>query len=105
MADGMILIDVALKTTEEQRSALATLLRDTVAGSTAEAGCLTYRATVALDDPLQFHLVELWESEVAYDAHRQGAPLAHFLEALPNCGRILSIERRVGPLAPYGVKP
>ena len=99
--DGMILIDVALTTNEAHRTAFLDLLRDTVTGSLEEEGCVTYRATVALDDPLRFHLLELWEDEPAYLAHSKGPILARFLRQLPNCGNVLSIERRQGALAPY----
>ncbi|ALR21845.1 putative quinol monooxygenase [Sphingobium baderi] len=104
MAEDMILIDVALTTTEANRGALVSLLGQTVAGSEAEPGCATYRATVALDDPLKFHILELWESESAYLAHCKGAPLARFLEQLPGCGTIVSINRRTGPFQPYEKK-
>lgn len=97
----MILIDVALTTSEAHRTAFLNLLRDTVTGSLEEEGCVTYRATIALDDPLRFHLLELWENELAYLAHSKGAVLARFLQQLPDCGRILSIERREGAIAPY----
>lgn len=97
----MILIDVTLATSEPQRERLVALLRETAAGSLAEDGCLIYRPTGALDDPLQFHLVELWETEQAYDDHRKGQPFARFLERLADAGRIVSVERRAGALVPY----
>jgi quinol monooxygenase YgiN len=97
----MILIDVTLATSEPQRTSLVALLRETATGSLAEEGCLVYRATSSLDDPLQFHLVELWETEKAYQDHREGQPFARFLERLPDAGRIVAVERRAGSLAPY----
>ncbi len=103
MADEMIAIDVALSTTAADREALLGLLRETVAASRAEPGCLTYRASVALGDLLQLYILELWDSEAAYLAHREGAALARFIERLPGCGRIVSIERRAGVLHPYGL--
>lgn len=101
MTEGMILIDVALTTTTADRAALVELLRETVAGSVLEPGCLIYRATGSLDDPSAFNIVELWESEAAYLDHCRGAPLAQFREKLPACGKILSIERRIGSLQSY----
>ncbi len=97
----VILIDVALAMSEVHRPTFLNLLFDTVAGSLSEDGCVTYRATVALDDPLKFHLLELWENEAAYLAHCKGETLERFLKQLPDCGHILSIERRAGSLVPY----
>ncbi|WP_404476567.1 putative quinol monooxygenase [Novosphingobium sp. BL-52-GroH] len=97
----MILIEVVLATGEAERAAFVGLLRDTVAGSLAEEGCLAYRATGSLDDPLVFHLLEIWESEQAYLAHRQGETFARFLERLPQTGRVIAIERRAGTMEAY----
>lgn len=97
----MILFDVTLATSEEQRPALVDLLRRTMAASQAEPGCLVYRFTVDLDDPLRFHLVELWESEAAFMGHAAGEALRGFIAGLPACGKIVTVTPRKGTLAPY----
>lgn len=97
----MILFDVVLQTTAEQRDAMLALLGKSMAGSQVEAGCLLYRFTADLDDPLRFYLVELWESEAALMGHAQGVPFKTFLAELPSCGAIVSSTARTGELAPY----
>lgn len=101
MIEGMIVIDVTLSTTARRKSGFVSLLRDMVAASLAEPGCLTYRPAIALDDELSFHLLEIWESEAAYAAHREGSAMRRFRDGLPACGEIVSIVRRAGPLHPY----
>lgn len=100
----MILFDVQLATTEEGQAAFRALLAETMAGSQAEPGCIIYRFTADLHDPLRFHLVELWESEAALMAHAAGAPFRHFLATLPSCGSVLGSVARSGQLDPYSFR-
>jgi quinol monooxygenase YgiN len=105
MADAMILLDVAFATTADRRDAFLALMRSTVAASQVEAGCLTYRLTADINDPLIFHLIELWADEAAFEAHKAGDPFRRFREGLLQCGTVLSSVRRAGPLAPYEPRP
>lgn len=100
----MILFDVQLATTEAGLPAFRALLADTMAASQAEPGCLLYRFTADLDDPLRFYLCELWESEEALMAHAVGAPFRHFLATLPGCGSVLQSTARRGQLDPYSFR-
>lgn len=97
----MILLDVALATTADGRSDFVALLGRTMSASQDERGCLVYRFTADIADPLLFYLVELWEDEAALMAHAAGAPFRAFLADLPTCGRVLSSVARSGPLDPY----
>ncbi len=100
----MILFDVQLATTEQGLVAFKALLAETMAGSQAEPGCILYRFTADLDDPLRFYLCELWESEGALMAHATGASFRHFLATLPGCGSVLKSVARSGDLNPYSFR-
>jgi len=100
----MILFDVTLETSQEQRPAMLDLLRRTMKASQAEPGCLVYRFAADLDDPLRFHLVELWESEEAFMGHAGGDALRGFIADLPACGKLVASTARKGDLAPFTYK-
>ena len=97
----MILFDVTLETEAATREGFLDLLRRTMAGAQREAGCIIYRFSVDLDNPLRFHLVELWEDEITFQAHAQGTVLRDFLRDIGGCGRLVSSTARAGPLAPF----
>src|SRR3546814_14627247 len=91
----MILFDVTIEAKDDRRKEATGLLRRTMAGSQAEEGCLIYRFTADLDDQRLFHLVELWESEAAFDGHANGAPFRTFLSELPLVGRAVRSRTEV----------
>jgi quinol monooxygenase YgiN len=99
--DGVILFDVTLSAASENREGLIALLRKTMVASSAEPGCVTYRFTADFDDPLRFHLVELWASEADLLAHAKGAPFRNFLAELPALGKVERSTARQGDLQPY----
>ncbi|MEI9984732.1 MAG: putative quinol monooxygenase [Aliidongia sp.] len=102
----MILFDVILRANSEQREGLVQLLRKTMAASRAEPGCLIYRFTGDLDDPLRFHLIELWATEADLMAHAAGPAFRSFLAELPGLGALLGSTARQGSLEPYSfVRP
>lgn len=101
MPPHAVILEVAFATTPGCRDAFLTALRDVVAGSRAEAGWVTYHATADLDDPLAFHLLEIWESEAAYLAHRDGTALARFRDVLPVCGQVTRMVRNKAMLTAY----
>ncbi|MGI1806660.1 putative quinol monooxygenase [Exiguobacterium sp. TDN 0502] len=48
---------------------LATIIEGVIAPSRAEAGCLTYQAHRAVDDPNVFYFYEQWPDQNAFDQH------------------------------------
>jgi quinol monooxygenase YgiN len=105
MTDGTVIIDVTFRATPARKADFLASLNDLMTAVLAEPGCVTFRPTAALDDPLTFHLLEIWQDEAAYFAHRKGAPLVRFKAALPSCGQVTAMDRRIGPLQPYEQPP
>jgi quinol monooxygenase YgiN len=99
----MILIDVTLNTRTETRAEFLALLESTMRNSQAEAGCLIYRFTADLNDPLKFYLLELWQDEAAILGHVKTAHFAEFLRALPTLGMVEASVARNGAMEPYKV--
>jgi quinol monooxygenase YgiN len=52
------------------------------ATSRDEPGCIDYRFSIDIDDPLVVHLLEKWESDAALTAHFGTAHFAAFSETL-----------------------
>ena len=100
----MILIDVELSTTAAQRDDLIALLDNTMRASRTEPGCLIYRFSADLTDPLTFYLVELWQDEAALTTHFQGEAFSVFAAQIAAVGRVESSKARNGDLQPYEIK-
>ena len=49
--------------------------------SRAEAGCIEYRFSIDIDDPLVVQIIEQWESAEALDTHFAAPHFASFSEA------------------------
>lgn len=97
----MILLTVTLAANPGKQEAMMALMQRTMLGSQAEPGCVEYRFTADLDDPLRFHLIELWEDQAAFDNHLRGDALRGFIRDIADCGQLLSSTSRAGPLEPY----
>lgn len=97
----MILLDIGFRTTAGERATFLAIMEEMVVGSHAEAGCLTYRLTVAIDDPLTFHLLELWKDEPSYLAHRDGPTLTRLRAPLAQCSAVFRYERSIGAMTAY----
>lgn len=100
----MIVYDVTLEALPDQREAFASVLKDLAAASRSEGGCLAYRLSGDLDNPLRFYLLELWETEADLLAHAKGEGFQRFITALPKLGKLVSSVARAGALEPY-VRP
>ncbi len=97
----MILLDIGFRTDVDKRAEFLAIMEEMVARSRAEAGCLTYRLTAAIDDPLSFHLLELWKDEPSYLAHRDGPTLTRLRAPLAQCSAVFRYERSRGAMTPY----
>lgn len=73
------------------------------AASEAEDGCIAYRVTGDLLDPVRFHIMEIWRDEAALQAHFQTEHFRRFAqflgEALDGAGDFRKYEvSSEGPL-------
>ena len=96
----MVLIEVALPDMAAQRESMVTRLTQSMDGARAEAGCLTYRFSVDLGNPLAFQLPKPWQDEAALVAHLQGQHFTEFVARPPALGRLTSSIARSGDLKP-----
>ena len=53
----------------ESVATVRTVLKNMVAATLAEKGCITYDLHEVLGDPCQFVFFEIWESETVLEAH------------------------------------
>lgn len=60
--------------------AVAEALRDVLAPSSAEAGCLSIHAFRSIRDPLLFYIHSCWKDEAAFDAHARMPHTVRFVE-------------------------
>jgi len=65
----MIQLIARIEAHPNQGEQLATIIEGVCAPSQAEAGCLTYQAHRAADDPNVFYFYERWRDQDAFDAH------------------------------------
>jgi quinol monooxygenase YgiN len=100
----VILIEFSLATTAENRARCVAALTKQMQVSRVEPGCVTYRFTADLEDPLVFHLLELWQDEEVLAAHMKTPAFAAFVpEMLALCQPRASVARS-GPLEPYDLR-
>lgn len=97
----MILLDITFRTTAGQRDAFLKLMDRMVAQSRSETGCLIYRLTASIEDPLTFHLLERWADEPSYLAHRTGPALTRLCDPLAQCSTVVAYERLSAIATPY----
>ena len=106
----MIFIELVLEASAEGRDELVELARRTTAATQREDGCVLYRFSTDVEQPLRFVLTELWDDEEALKAHFKGAPFKNFFAELPSGTRFVGNRAWEGPLAPYsppdpGIRP
>ncbi len=83
---------------EGKEDALESVLRNLIAPTRAEPGCLRYDLWVSRDDPSRFTFIEEWKSEADLEAHFE---TPHIANALGQFGDLLGAElelQKLGPL-------
>jgi quinol monooxygenase YgiN len=65
-----------------RRDDLRSLMQATEAAAVQEAGCRSYRFTVALDDPDEYLHVQEWADEAAFTAHQRSPGFRDYQAAL-----------------------
>jgi quinol monooxygenase YgiN len=79
----MIVIAGSVAIRPERRDDAIRAARTMAAATRGEAGCITYRFSVDVDDPNTMLLFEEWETEEALGRHFQTRHMEAFREALP----------------------
>ena len=97
----MIHVDAALEISEESQKILLPMMREAMAETVLEEGCLVYRFTADLFSPTLFYMSELWETEAALKAHMQAPSFLKVIGTLLAQVKILNFTSRQGDLAPY----
>jgi len=79
---------------EGQEVGVATALRDTIAASREEAGCLAIEAYRSTRDPALFYIHSRWVDEAAFELHVSLPHTVRFLERVkPLLGQGRSVRR------------
>ena len=65
----MIQLIARIEAHPNQGEQLASIIEGMIAPSRAEAGCLTYQAHRAIDNPNIFYFYEQWRDQDAFDQH------------------------------------
>lgn len=76
----MIIIGGTVEFQTDDKEALFNIIRQMMADSQAEEGCLTYEFSPDITKPNLLHLYEVWESAEALDAHSKSAHMSAFKE-------------------------
>jgi autoinducer 2-degrading protein len=59
---------------------IAAILADHVAATRSEPGCITFLANRSRDEPDRYVLYEQYEDEAAFEAHRESAHFARYID-------------------------
>ena len=77
----MIVIGGTIQFEAEDQDVLFEKIRQMMADSQAEDGCLVYEFSPDISKPNILHLYEVWETAESLEAHGQSAHMAAFKEA------------------------
>lgn len=99
----MIIINVTFATTGDSQAQFLALLHQTQAASSIEQGCLMYRFSQDLENPLHYHLIEMWQNSEALIAHLQTAHFLGFINEFAGLAQVVSSSSLEGEMSPYEV--
>jgi quinol monooxygenase YgiN len=97
----MIHVDGTVQLSADSQKLLLPIMREAMAATVQEEGCLVFRFTADIAAPDLFHMSELWESEAALKTHMQAPSFTNAIGALLQHAKILNLVARQGELAPY----
>ncbi len=97
----MIIIRASLRVKPGKEEEARAAFVDTMAGSQAEPGCAAYTFTADVADPGLIHVLEIWDSEAALQAHFTGEPFRNFLAVSGELIEPVSAAGWQGNLEPY----
>lgn len=90
-----------MRSKPNQREAAIAAFTTVMTKSQQEPGCIVYRFTADLGDPMLFHVMEIWESEQALLDHFGRAAFADFMAVAGDLVDPLGMSALSGPLEPY----
>jgi quinol monooxygenase YgiN len=82
----MLVIAGTITIDPEKRELAIAAVRELMAETRKEAGCVAYNFAADLADPGQFWLFEEWESQTALEAHTKAPHMKRFQAAIPSLG-------------------
>jgi len=97
----MIHVDATMEISDESLEILRPLMREAMAATVQEPGCLVYRFTADITSPNLVYMSELWESEAALKAHMQAPSFLNVIGILLQHVKLLNFATRQGDLVPY----
>ena len=95
----MILVLATIESTEADIDAMRAAITTMEQASTAEAGCISYRFSQELSNPVKMLVVEQWESVAALKAHFAMPHMADFGAAMA-ANPPLSVDAKMYDLGP-----
>lgn len=99
----MIMIESSVKTTAENRDQCIEAMKRRMKETHQEKGWLTYRFTADLEDPMIFHMLELWEDEAAFKEHLKVPATLTFGPELDTMSENIHSAVLSGPMSPYTI--
>jgi quinol monooxygenase YgiN len=97
----MIHVDATMELSNEALEILVPMMREVMAATVLEDGCLVYRFTADLTSPNLIHISELWESEAALNAHMAAPAFQKVIGTLLKHANIVNFATRQGELGHY----
>ena len=95
----MIIIAGTIQINPEGRKSTITAIRQMMADSQAEEGCIAYEFSADLTAPDILHLFEVWESAEALEAHRNSSHMAAFKQEIGPKFVKIDTKRYIGEVA------
>jgi quinol monooxygenase YgiN len=90
----MVVIAGTITLDPARRDQAIAAVRELMAATRREAGCIAYVFSGSFEDPGCFHLFEEWESQAALDLHFKAPHMAKFQAQVPQLGlRGMQVER------------
>ncbi len=96
----MIIIGGIIQFNFEQRAEAIGIIRQMMADSQAEEGCIAYTFSVDVDAEDTFHLYEVWKNADALAAHGQMPHYAAFMQKMRPQIAASNIKRYIAEIAP-----
>ena len=82
-----------------KREAAIAAMKQAMAETRGEAGCILYTFSADLEQPDRFHLAEIYESQEAFEDHVDAPYAAPFVDLMAECVRPAFMHAVAGPVS------